>query len=285
MNSFTYDKYLNKVNDKLHEFLDSKEGRIYDACRYSLYAGGKRIRPVLTLASCNALGGRENEALTLGCSLEMIHTYSLIHDDLPCMDNDDLRRGNPTSHKVFGEATAVLAGDAFLNMACETVVSADFDEKLTVKALRILFNASGCSGMIGGQMLDMEGETRPLSEEELVLLHQMKTGALINAAVSLGAVCADKDECILSEYSSALGLAFQIKDDILDVEGNSKILGKSTCSDLKNGKTTFVSLYGMDEAKKRLRDETEKALAAIEFLGSRGEFLKDMALYLLTRQN
>ena len=277
--------YRNKINDNMHALMDGETGHIYDAMRYSLYEGGKRIRPVLTLAVCDAFGGDDKAALCFGCALEMIHTYSLIHDDLPCMDNDDLRRGKPTNHKVFGEAMATLAGDALLNRACETALGGGFGAEITVEALKIIFSASGADGMIGGQVIDMESEGRTIDGETLLTLHRKKTGALINAAVSLGALCAGKDEDILSDYSSALGLAFQIRDDILDVEGNAEKFGKPINSDEKNGKNTFVTLYTLGGAKKRLAEETQRAKAAADKLDGSGEFLSALADYLLKREN
>lgn len=277
--------YRNKINDNMHALMDGETGHIYDAMRYSLYEGGKRIRPVLTLAVCDAFGGDDKAALCFGCALEMIHTYSLIHDDLPCMDNDDLRRGKPTNHKVFGEAMATLAGDALLNRACETALGGGFGAEITVEALKIIFSASGADGMIGGQVIDMESEGKTIDGETLLTLHRKKTGALINAAVSLGALCAGKDKNILSDYSAALGLAFQIRDDILDVEGSAEKFGKPINSDEKNGKNTFVTLYTPSGAKKRLEEETQRAKAAADKLGESGEFLSALADYLLKRES
>ena len=269
----------------MHALMDGETGHIYDAMRYSLYEGGKRIRPVLTLAVCDAFGGDDKAALCFGCALEMIHTYSLIHDDLPCMDDDDLRRGKPTNHKVFGEAMATLAGDALLNRACETALGGGFGAEITVEALKIIFSASGADGMIGGQVIDMESEGRTIGGETLLTLHRKKTGALINAAVSLGALCAGKDKNILLDYSAALGLAFQIRDDILDVEGSAEKFGKPINSDEKNGKNTFVTLYTPSGAKKRLEEETQRAKAAADKLGESGEFLSALADYLLKRES
>ena len=282
--SVKLENYINKVNLCLENALKDKKGSVYDAMRYSLLSGGKRIRPVLSLASAEALGGDSTAALYLGCAVEMIHTYSLIHDDLPCMDNDDLRRGKPTNHIVFGEANAVLAGDALLNFACEFLLSSPIDDDKKLKGLRVLFAASGADGMIGGQALDIEAESRPFNAEELTKLHNKKTGAIINAAVSMGAIASDCDELKLYDYSSAVGLAFQIRDDILDISGDEKVLGKPINSDLKNNKTTFVSLFGIDGANKKLEEETQKAINSIEFLGEKGEFLRQFALYLLNRE-
>lgn len=279
------DTYTEKINTHLHTLLDDKQGEIYDSMRYSLYAGGKRIRPVLTALCCDALGGDSQAALCFGCALEMIHTYSLIHDDLPCMDNDDLRRGKPTNHIVFGEDIAVLAGDALLNFACESIANAkDIDSAMKLKALQILFSASGADGMIGGQVMDINAEKNPPDEKTLTLLHKKKTGALIKAAASLGAVSANNPHDIFDEYSSSLGLAFQIQDDILDVVSSVEKFGKPINSDEKNQKVTYVTLFGVEGAKKKLKEETDKAISALSFLGERGKELCDFALYLLNRE-
>ncbi len=280
------EEYIGQIDNHLHSLLDSKEGRIYDAMRYSLYAGGKRIRPVITLACAEALGGDMKAALTYAAAIEMIHTYSLIHDDLPCMDDDVLRRGKPTNHVVFGEATAVLAGDALLNYACESVINADInDSKMQLDALKVIYEAAGAEGMIGGQIMDMEAEEKQISGEELSLLHKKKTGALICASAALGAICAGKDPAIFNKYALSLGLAFQIRDDILDIEGDVETFGKPILSDEKNSKTTYVTLYGMDGAKEILKDETQNAIDSLEFLGNKKEFLEELALYLLERKN
>ena len=190
-----FNSYINTVNIHLSEIFDKKEGSTYEAMRYSLYAGGKRVRPVLALACCEALGGNLDAALCYGSSIEMIHTYSLIHDDLPCMDNDELRRGKPTNHIVFGENMAVLSGDALLNFACENIANSKVGTpEMNLNALRIIFSASGSDGMIGGQVLDLAAEDKIISAEELMVLHQKKTGALIKASAALGAVSADREE-------------------------------------------------------------------------------------------
>ncbi len=281
-----FEEYINQIDTHLHSLLDSKEGIIYDAMRYSLYAGGKRIRPVITLACCEALGGDMNAAIAYASAIEMIHTYSLIHDDLPCMDDDALRRGKPTNHVVYGEATAVLAGDALLNFACESILNADIDDKkMQLDALKVIYEASGPEGMIGGQIMDMEAEDKQIDGDKLSLLHKKKTGALICASASLGAICACKDPAIFTEYALSLGLAFQIRDDILDIEGDVETFGKPILSDEKNSKTTYVKLYGMDGAKEILKEETQKAIDSLGFLGEKKEFLEQLALYLLERKN
>ena len=281
-----FDLYLDSVNTYLHSLLDAEEGEIYDAMRYSLYAGGKRIRPILSLAVCDSLSGEFDAALCYGSAIEMIHTYSLIHDDLPCMDNDDLRRGKPTNHIVFGENMAVLAGDALLNFACESVINSNSGtDRMKLSAIKEIFEASGAFGMIGGQVLDIRSENKAITDAKLKILHKKKTGALIKAAARVGVISAGEKINLFDEYADALGLAFQIRDDILDVEGNVKTFGKPILSDEKNHKTTYVSLYGIDGAKRKLTQETDKALESISFLGGKGEFLREFALYLLNREN
>lgn len=281
-----FERYTENINIHLHHLLDNKEGKIYDAMRYSLYAGGKRVRPVLTALCSEALGGNEEAALCFGCALEAIHTYSLVHDDLPCMDNDDLRRGKPTNHIVFGEDIAVLAGDALLNFACESIAGAkNIDAAMKIDALRILFTASGAEGMIGGQVMDINAEKEFPDEKALSILHSKKTGALIRAAASLGAISAKANPDLFDEYATSLGLAFQIQDDILDVVSSVEKFGKPIRSDEKNSKVTYVTLFGTDGAKRRLQEETDKAISSISFLGSKGEKLRDFAMYLLNREH
>ena len=280
-----YKLYTDSINEYLSNLFNCLDGEIYNAMKYSLLDGGKRIRPVLSLAVSDSLNGDNKAALCFGCAIEMIHTYSLIHDDLPCMDNDDLRRGKPTNHIVFGENMAVLAGDALLNFACESIVNSEFGtDKMKLDALKTIYSASGCMGMIGGQVLDLRAENERISKEELKLLHSMKTGALIKAATRVGTIASSSPLTTLDHYAEAIGLAFQIKDDILDVEGDAETFGKPIHSDEKNNKTTYVSLYGLDGAREKLSSETEKALNSIAFLGEKGSFLREFALYLLNRE-
>jgi geranylgeranyl diphosphate synthase type II len=257
-----------------------------EAQDYSLMAGGKRIRPFLVLEVCHMLGGDENNALPLACAIEMIHTYSLIHDDLPCMDNDDLRRGKPTSHKAFGEAMAILSGDGLLTDAFMLAASLPEAERAQ-QAVRVLAEAAGSMGMVGGQVMDLEGETRQLSPEELLQLHAQKTGALIRAAVWLGAIAAG--ECCgspvwkaLTTYAERIGLAFQVVDDVLDVTADATLLGKSKGKDQAVNKTTFLTYDTVDEAKAyaaRLTDEAVATVAPIDRDGS----LQALAEYLANR--
>ena len=253
---------------------------------YSLMAGGKRIRPALVLEVCAMLGGNADDALPLACAIEMIHTYSLIHDDLPCMDNDDLRRGKPTSHKVFGEATAILAGDGLLTDAF-LLAASHRQADVAQSAVRVLAQAAGSMGMVGGQIMDLEGEQRQLSREELLQLHAQKTGALMIAAVQLGAIAAGEREGspvweALTSYARCIGLAFQVVDDILDVTADAALLGKSKGKDRAVNKTTFLTYDTVDEARAyatRLTDEAIAAVAAIDRQGC----LRALADYLADR--
>ena len=259
---------------------------LYASMRYSAMAGGKRIRPFLVLESAKLFGGELSRAIYFAVALEMVHTYSLIHDDLPCMDNDDLRRGKPTNHKIYGEATATLAGDALLTGAFELLCAADLPSDTVRRAVRILSEAAGAEGMIGGQIMDMQAENQEISFETLVKLHSLKTGALITASVKLGLLAAGvKDESkieALVAYAGYIGLAFQIIDDVLDAEGDVSVLGKSTGSDEKSGKVTFLHFLSASEARDYARRLTESAKAQVfPFEGS--ETLCALADYLLER--
>ena len=263
---------------------------IFDAQVYSLLGGGKRIRPYLTMAVCRMMGGEERVALPLACALEMVHTYSLIHDDLPCMDNDDYRRGRLTNHKVYGEATAVLAGDALLTGAFGVIANmSDLDGNTKVAAISVLSEAAGDRGMIGGQMLDMRGETQAISSvAQLEKMHSLKTGALIRAAAKLGCLAAgrnlDSAEMLAVErYAAKIGLAFQVIDDILDVVGNASLLGKNVGSDRESGKTTFMSFYSVEDARAYAANLTEEAIRAVAEYDRHGE-LSALASFLLARQ-
>lgn len=277
-------EYAEKINSELEKVISQSDESTYKAMAYSLLAGGKRVRPVLTMACCEALGGDMKLALKYGCALEMIHTYSLIHDDLPCMDNDTLRRGRPTNHVVFGEAEALLAGDGLLNLAAEYISGDSTNPEKDIKAVAALYGASGALGMIGGQADDIAAEKTKADAAMVEKIHHRKTGALIRAAGELGAIAAGEKQDFFRNYTVSLGLAFQIRDDILDVESSAEELGKSN-SDSENNKATFVSVYGLDEAKRRLEAETKRAVDALEPLGEKGGFLKDMAMYLLDRKN
>lgn len=273
----TWVKKLAPSGDDIHK-------EVFEAANYSINAGGKRIRPVIALAVCEMLGGREEDVMPFACAVEYIHTYSLIHDDLPCMDNDDLRRGVPTCHVKYGEALALLAGDTLLNHAFETIANANAPGETIAKALKILSALSGANGMIGGQVIDIRGAK---SHEELLILHKKKTGALIVAAAKLGALASgrpnDEDFLAAEGFAKNLGLAFQIKDDILDIEGDVATLGKNINRDSETGKVTFVTLFGIDGAKAALDEYTGKAKAALYRFGDRGNFLSQLAESLALR--
>ena len=258
------------VENWLSRCFENRErfGQIYDAMGYSLMAGGKRIRPVLTLETCRMCGGDVEAALPFACAVEMIHTYSLIHDDLPCMDDDDLRRGKPTNHKVYGEATAVLAGDALLTAAFEMMTEhrGTLDAGRVLEAIDCLSHAAGAAGMIGGQILDMEGEERPLNLDELKLMQSLKTGALICAAAEMGCIVAGGTEAqrkAVRTYAQCIGRAFQVRDDMLDVTSTDEVLGKPIGSDAENGKTTFVTALGLERCGALVDELTQQAVQAL----------------------
>lgn len=287
-------EYINIVEIALKNYLapkDNYQANIYNAMQYSVFAGGKRLRAVLVLAGCEIVGGNIKNALPFACAIECIHTYSLIHDDLPAMDNDDTRRGIPTNHIKFGDAMAILAGDALLNKAFELMLEDsenELDPKQALKALSVIARAAGAEGMIGGQVVDIEAEGKEITLDRLEYMHAHKTGALICAAVISGAIAggaSDKQISALKEYASCLGLAFQIRDDILDIEGDGTKLGKPIGSDDKNKKSTFVSICGMQEAKKRLEQLTEAAKSALDIFGEKGLFLKELANFLHNRDH
>ena len=274
---------VNAMMERALTFIpDVNRDVIFDAMRYSAIDAGKRIRPVLAMAAAEALSGDGEKALPFGCSLEMIHCYSLIHDDLPAMDNDDLRRGKPTNHKVYGEGMAVLAGDALLTHAFSWLFSQPAPPEQLVAIGKILSDAAGVDGMLGGQVIDIAFEGKPIEEATLYDLHRRKTGALLLAAVQIGAVVAGKPDA-LNIYGKNIGLAFQVQDDILDVIGDEALLGKPIGSDAKNQKTTFVTLYGLDGAKELLHSITEKAVDSLSPFGEKAAFLRELALYLENR--
>ena len=256
------------VEDCLRQFFPG-EG-LEEAMRYSLQAGGKRVRPILTMKFCEAAGGTMEEALDFGCAVEMLHTYSLIHDDLPAMDDDDLRRGRPTNHIVYGEATAILAGDALLTAAFEQLTKAELPAGRVVEAVRCLSRAAGSAGMVGGQALDMAGEGRGLNREELELLQSLKTGALISAAAELGCIAAggtSEQRERVRAYARALGRAFQVRDDMLDVISDQAELGKPVGSDRANEKSTFVTALGVDGCAALVEELTRQAIEALSGFG------------------
>ena len=269
---------------------DDDFGIVMDAERYSLLGGGKRIRPFLVNEFCRALGGRAEASMPLACALEMIHTYSLIHDDLPCMDDDDMRRGKPSNHKKFGYANALLAGDALLTRAFEVVATAaELSGEARAKAVGMLALAAGDRGMIGGQVIDLDSENKEISFEKLIKLHSLKTGALISCAAALGCLAAGFDESTdearaAREYAVNIGLAFQAVDDMLDVTSSTEDLGKTVGSDADNGKTTFLSFFDLEGTMQYARELTERAKNAIDGLPN-NKLLKDLADYLLVRRS
>lgn len=290
------DEYINKINTELEKlFKDAQclQRPVYDAMRYSIMAGGKRLRPVLCLAVCDMLGGCIDDALRFGVAIEHIHTYSLIHDDLPCMDNDDLRRGMPTCHKKFGEATALLAGDGLLTGAFEYLSDLNgyksASPETVIKAISQISAAAGCEGMIGGQVVDLECEGKEDVElDTLNYLHYRKTGALIRVSAVSGAFAAnttDEDIEAIADFAEKLGLAFQIKDDILDCTGDESVLGKPIGSDAENGKTTYVTILGLENARKKADEITNDAVKILDRFGEKADFVKELALNLLDRKN
>ena len=293
-----YEDYKKIIDEHLLDFIpniDNKSISLYESMKYSLTAGGTRIRPVLLLAACDFAGGDIREALPYACAMEYIHTYSMIHDDLPAMDNDDLRRGLPTNHKVYGEALAILAGDGLLTSAFEAMnkdlmLYFDDDEKMAkrIRAINAIAKGAGCRGMVAGQVSDIEGESNEYSNEMLEYIHINKTGALIIAAIKAGLYLGNPSKDMLSNldiYSENLGLAYQIADDILDEIGDPKELGKSIGSDKKQHKNTYTSLNGLDAAFARLKQLTDDALEAIAPYYDNAEFFRDLALQLKTRRN
>lgn len=264
---------------------------IFQAVRYSLFAGGKRLRPILCLAAAEAAGGDYRAVMPAACALEMIHTYSLIHDDLPAMDNDDFRRGQPTSHKVFGEATAILAGDALLTEAFALMSAAERMPKIPpdriLAVIHEIARAAGFWGMVGGQVMDIQSETAAADEETLLYIHTRKTGAMMVASVRAGAILAGAlpgEVEALSVYGRHLGLAFQIADDILNVEGDRAALGKGTGSDAVRGKLTFPQLMGLEPSRKKMAGLIDEALEAIRGFDRRAEPLRAIARYAAERK-
>lgn len=258
---------------------------IMESMRYSLLAGGKRLRPIFVLDFCRMCGGDWQAAAPFAAALEMIHTYSLIHDDLPCMDNDDLRRGKPTNHKVYGEAIAVLAGDGLLTEAFTMIASAPFSPEIRIRAVKVLAECAGALGMVGGQVLDIQSETRECTEQEVINIQERKTGALIKAACVLGVLAgAGSEEQLLwaEKFARHLGLAFQIRDDILDVIGTKEEMGKSVGTDA--GKNTFVSLHGVEVCEGMVKSQTAAAMDCLYFFPENA-YMLSLAKELTDRTN
>ena len=286
----TAQAWAQRTEQRLAELCDlylPQDAEIGQAARYSLLGGGKRVRAVLTLAACELAGAPAERALAYACALEMLHCYSLIHDDLPCMDDDDFRRGRPSCHKQYGEATALLAADALVTAAFEVIANAALPAQSRVQAAAVLAKAGGARGMLYGQELDKRYETQPAGEEQLRALHAHKTGALIVAAVELGCLAAGADEALraaLAQYAAELGLVFQIVDDILDVTATTAELGKPAGSDASMDKTTFVTLYGLQGARALAENHNRAALDALQGFGEEAALLRLLADDLLQRK-
>ena len=287
-----YQGYLERIEEHLRSLFAGKPdwADLHEAMRYSLLAGGKRVRPVLTLefARISGLGDHWDGALWAACALELVHTYSLIHDDLPCMDNDDLRRGKPTNHKVYGETMAVLAGDALQPAAYEHILSCQtLNQAQRLECALLLAEASGPQGMVAGQVLDTLH--MPGTEAELLQVHSLKTGAMFRAACGMGCACGGANDAALRKaarvYAENIGLAFQIRDDMLDVESTAEVLGKTIGSDADNGKTTFASLYGLEKCAELVAEHTRLAQESITGVFRDTEFLCALAQSLAVRKN
>jgi len=279
------------VEDRLRELFaeaGSSYATLVESMRYSLFAGGKRVRAVICMKFCEAVGGRAEDALEAACAIEMLHTYSLIHDDLPSMDGDDMRRGKPSNHVEYGEFTATLAGDALQAASFETLAGSPLPSSSIVEMVQILAHAAGSHGICGGQFLDLSGEGWHLTIDELLELYAMKTAALISAAARLGVIAgggSQEQVDAAHAYSQAIGLAFQVRDDVLDCIATTEELGKPVGSDIENDKSTFASLLGVDACEKMIRKETEKAIMALDGKFENAEFLTWLAQVLADRRN
>ena len=282
----TYVSHIEKYLDGCFDFYEFEpQGILFDSMRYSLLAGGKRLRPVFVFDFCRMAGGCWPDATPFAAAVEMIHTYSLIHDDLPSMDNDDFRRGRPTNHKVYGEAMAILAGDAMLTSAFGHIANADcLSDSAKIRAVSYLSRCAGETGMVGGQVLDILAEQRECTENEILNIQNRKTGALIKAACVLGVMAANgtaEQEFAAMEFADHLGLAFQIRDDMLDVIGDAEKLGKATGMD--GQKNTFVRLYGLEKCEELVKEHTEAAIDALDVFAD-SEFMRELAMSLVRRE-
>ena len=265
---------------------------LHQAMRYSVFAGGKRLRPILMIAACESLGGHAGQVLHAACAMEMIHTYSLIHDDLPAMDDDAFRRGRPTNHKVYGEATAILAGDALLTEAFRILADAEANRSVppatVIKVIELVARYAGSQGMVGGQVVDMESEGKEIDFPTLEYIHTHKTGGLILASVQVGALLGganDSQVAAIKRFGGAAGLAFQIADDILDIVGDQQHLGKNVGSDQARGKATYPAQLGFDEARQRADELCGIAISALAPLGKPAEILQELARYIVNRDS
>lgn len=283
------EKYCDAVNTELMKYIpEANDGQrdVTKAMRYSLSNGGKRLRPIFVLEFCRMCGGDVNKALPYACAIEYIHTYSLIHDDLPCMDNDDMRRGKPSCHKMYGEATALLAGDALLTHAFEICSASELGDSQNLRAVSLLSQNAGVGGMIGGQVIDLKYEQSDPSISDILTVHRLKTGALISAACILGCIAAGADDekiALASRYAYMIGTAFQIRDDLLDIVGDEEKLGKPVGSDADNDKTTYVTLVGADRAQQDVKILTDKAVEILDSFGE-NDFMKTLSEYLVNRE-
>ncbi len=288
-NESLVESYIELINSALIKYVPvtgGEEDKVTEAMLYSLKIGGKRVRPMLVLEFCRVCGGRIEDALPFACAIEMIHTYSLIHDDLPCMDNDDYRRGMPSCHKKFDYATALLAGDGLLTLAFSVAAGAHVSDKAIVKAIKLLSDCAGYLGMIGGQTMDLQHEGMSVGIAQLQKTDALKTGKLIYAACALGCIAAQADDNKLKAaeiYAENIGLAFQIVDDLLDITSTAEELGKPIGSDALNNKSTYPSLLGIDESRKLVNELTENAVKAVSVFGDDGKFLADYARKLSVR--
>ncbi|NLK20930.1 MAG: polyprenyl synthetase family protein [Epulopiscium sp.] len=280
------------INNYLDKLISANKNTpakiIYESMNYSIFAGGKRLRPVLMLSAFEAVGGKGQIVYPFACALEMIHTYSLIHDDLPDMDNDDFRRGKLTNHKVYGEGLAILAGDALLNLAFETMIKATRENfsKEALDAMDVIASAAGARGMIGGQVVDLISENQEINMDNLNYIHKNKTTAIIQAALKAGGILgkgSKKEIKYLEEFGYCIGMAFQIQDDILDICGNEEELGKPIKSDEKNKKATYVSIKGLDESKKHVEALSQEGLVKLEDFKEKGQFLSWLSQHLMSR--
>jgi len=282
------------IDETLKGFMPEPEGPTSELIRamdYSLFAGGKRLRPILCMAGAEAVGGEGRDALPVACALEMIHTYSLIHDDLPAMDNDDMRRGKPTSHKVFGEAMAILAGDGLLTEAFNLMIRSDLPEKIGTarfqEVITLISLAAGHRGIVGGQAVDVMMEGKEVDSSIVDFIHNHKTGALISASVSSGAILGGGSRQELDEiasYGNKIGLAFQISDDILNIEGDSEEMGKKAGSDEQKRKNTYPSVYGMERSKVILKESVDAAINSLKRFGNSADPLRQIADYIIERK-
>ncbi|WP_373598343.1 polyprenyl synthetase family protein [Paraclostridium bifermentans] len=281
------------VENLLNEYMPKEEGyqkTICEAMNYSLKAGGKRLRPILTLEACKIVGGNEKDVIPFAVAIEMIHTYSLIHDDLPALDNDDLRRGRATNHKVYGEAMAILAGDGLLNYAYEIMLRESIGKENSEKYLRAIneiAKASGIYGMIGGQVVDIESENKKINIDKLDFIHMNKTAAIMVGCMRAGAIIGGADEVQLeniTKYAKNIGLSFQIVDDILDIVGDESKLGKKVGSDIDNDKSTYPSLLGLEKSKEIANELIQEAKLSINNVNSNSEFLNGLADYIVDRE-